>query len=326
MHESFDKERSGVVTIGRLYRGDHRLLRRIALFCDVGNAATLLRNSVELLLVGLGMTLLLAMGGIDVSVGIVMGLAAIGVGRALGSDLPVGVTALADRSSVRGSASSPLPSWCSAASAGHRRHARPAGGLSHRDLRAARRAMAVRPADRSYRRAGGDVPRHSGGRLHRAAYSCVVWLALRRTPYGLHLLAIGNSEEKARLSGIPVVRVRFATFIVSGALTVAKPPPLYRQLSQCGNDDRHDAGARCDCRSRARRHEHSGRQMQPARAQCSACSCCASCKTWPAPRRRALALATGPDRRAVNRRAGARGCGRPPVLPANRCRQHFSSW
>ncbi len=45
-----------------------------------------------------------------------------------------------------------------------------------------------------------------------------VWVALRRTPFGPHLLAIGNSEEKARLSGIPVVKVRFATFIISGAL------------------------------------------------------------------------------------------------------------
>jgi ribose/xylose/arabinose/galactoside ABC-type transport system permease subunit len=51
-----------------------------------------------------------------------------------------------------------------------------------------------------------------------AAY-LAVWLALRRTPYGLHLLAIGNSEEKARLSGIPVVKIRFVTFVISGILT-----------------------------------------------------------------------------------------------------------
>ena len=38
-------------------------------YATSGNAATVLRNSVELLLIGLGMTLLLAMGGIDVSIG-----------------------------------------------------------------------------------------------------------------------------------------------------------------------------------------------------------------------------------------------------------------
>jgi ribose/xylose/arabinose/galactoside ABC-type transport system permease subunit len=46
----------------------------------------------------------------------------------------------------------------------------------------------------------------------------LVWLALRRTAYGPHLLAIGHSEEKARLSGIPVTRVRFITFMLSGLL------------------------------------------------------------------------------------------------------------
>ena len=46
----------------------------------------------------------------------------------------------------------------------------------------------------------------------------LVWLALRYTPYGVWLLAAGNSEEKARLAGIPVTQVRIATFLVSGVL------------------------------------------------------------------------------------------------------------
>jgi AI-2 transport system permease protein len=33
------------------------------------------------------------------------------------------------------------------------------------------------------------------------------------------LLAIGNSEEKARLSGIPVIKIQFMTFVISGVLT-----------------------------------------------------------------------------------------------------------
>jgi ribose/xylose/arabinose/galactoside ABC-type transport system permease subunit len=51
-----------------------------------------------------------------------------------------------------------------------------------------------------------------------AAAYFAVWLALRRTSYGPHLLAIGNNEERARLSGVPVARVRLATFVVSGLL------------------------------------------------------------------------------------------------------------
>src|SRR5471030_2216410 len=52
-------------------------------FATADNLTTVLRNSTELLLIGLGMTLLLAMGGVDVSVGVVMGLAALVIGQLL---------------------------------------------------------------------------------------------------------------------------------------------------------------------------------------------------------------------------------------------------
>jgi len=50
-----------------------------------------------------------------------------------------------------------------------------------------------------------------------AAYA-TAFLALRRTPFGLHLLAIGDNEERARLAGVPVRRVRLAGYAISGAL------------------------------------------------------------------------------------------------------------
>ncbi len=50
-----------------------------------------------------------------------------------------------------------------------------------------------------------------------AAYG-LIWIALRRMPYGVHLLSIGNAEERARLSGVAVVRTRFITFVLSGIL------------------------------------------------------------------------------------------------------------
>ncbi|WP_435264411.1 ABC transporter permease [Shinella sp. BE166] len=188
-------------------------------FATSGNAATLLRNSVELLLVGLGMTLLLAMGGIDVSVGIVMGLAAIGVGRALGADLPVGVTALAGPVIGAGLG------LVTAAVVVLGRVPAIVGTLGL--LGVYRTAIFVLlggqwlsglPTGLTDVLAATFLGIPVAAFLIALAY-LAVWLALRRTPYGLHLLAIGNSEEKARLSGIPVVRVRFATFIVSGALT-----------------------------------------------------------------------------------------------------------
>ena len=46
----------------------------------------------------------------------------------------------------------------------------------------------------------------------------VSWLLLRFTVYGRYVYAIGGNEEAARLSGIPVDRVKIATFALSGFL------------------------------------------------------------------------------------------------------------
>ncbi len=188
-------------------------------FATAGNAATLLRNSVELLLVGLGMTLLLAMGGIDVSVGIVLGLAAIGVGQALVAGLPIAITVLA------GPVIGATLGLVTAAVVVLGRVPAIVGTLGL--LGIYRTAMFVLlggqwlsglPTDLTGVLAttflGVPVTAFVIGLVYLA-----VWVALRRTTFGLHVLAIGNSEEKARLSGISVVRVRFSMFILSGALT-----------------------------------------------------------------------------------------------------------
>jgi len=43
--------------------------------------------------------------------------------------------------------------------------------------------------------------------------------ALRRTPFGRHVLAIGNSRRASEISGIRIVRVRLAIFTLVGAFT-----------------------------------------------------------------------------------------------------------
>jgi len=184
-----------------------------------GNFAAVARNSVELLLIGLGITLLLAMGGIDVTVGVVLGLAAIGVGNLL----LIGANP-----------------WLAAA-------AGPVIGLVLGLLTGAVVVFGRIPAIVAtigllgvYRTAifvvlGGSwlsglpptLGAVFGARLFdavpvsliviAAAYA-TAFLALRRTPFGLHLLAIGDNEERARLAGVPVRRVRLAGYAISGAL------------------------------------------------------------------------------------------------------------
>ncbi len=43
-----------------------------------------------------------------------------------------------------------------------------------------------------------------------------IWMVLRRTDWGVALYAIGADEQAARLSGVPVARVRFLAFVGAG--------------------------------------------------------------------------------------------------------------
>jgi AI-2 transport system permease protein len=188
-------------------------------YLATGNLAAVARNSVELLLVGLGITLLLAMGGIDVTVGVVLGLAAIGVGNLL----LIGANP-----------------WLAAAVG-------PVIGLLLGLLTGVVVVFGRIPAIVAtigllgvYRTTifvvlGGSwlsglpptLGTVFGARLFgvvpvsliviAAAYAAA-FLALRRTPFGLHLLAIGDNEERARLAGVPVRQVRLTAYAISGAL------------------------------------------------------------------------------------------------------------
>lgn len=187
-------------------------------FATVDNLSTVLRNSVELMIIGLGMTLLLAMGGIDVSIGMVLGLAALAVGTLVAAGerpfLPIlagpAVGALLGLLSGAVVVLGGIPAIV--ATLGLLGVYRAAIFL----LLGGRWLSGLPPTLTnvlSLNLLGAPV-----ATIVIAAIYLAAWLALRHTPYGPHLLAIGNGEEKARLSGIAVRRVRIATFVVSGLL------------------------------------------------------------------------------------------------------------
>jgi len=187
-------------------------------FATADNLATILRNCVELLLVGLGMTLLLAMGAIDVSVGMVMGLAAIVVGRLLADGANPALVA------ISGPIVGGLLGLFTATIIVIGRIPAIVGTLGLLGFYRAAIFLSL----------GGEwlsgLPTRLTAMLSTSVLGVplsvvvivitylAVWLAIRRTPYGPHLLAIGNDEEKARLSGVAVTRVRFAAFVMSGLL------------------------------------------------------------------------------------------------------------
>jgi ribose/xylose/arabinose/galactoside ABC-type transport system permease subunit len=187
-------------------------------FATWENFNTVFRNSAELLFVSLGMTLLLAMGSIDVSVGMAMGLAAIAVGRVVeaggspwlailaglavgamlglvtGSVIVIGrIPAIVGTLGLLGVYRAAIflalgGSWLS--------------GLPHTLTGLI----------------GGTLLGIPVAAIVIAAAYAVLWVAMRRTTFGVHLLAIGNSEEKARLAAVAVTRTRLLTFVISGLL------------------------------------------------------------------------------------------------------------
>lgn len=50
------------------------------------------------------------------------------------------------------------------------------------------------------------------------ACALLAWIALAKHRWGRHLLAIGGNEEAARLSGVPVDRVKITAYVASGIL------------------------------------------------------------------------------------------------------------
>ena len=164
------------------------------------------------------MRLLLGIGGIDVSVGSVLGLAAIGIGRLLEAGAPPALSALAG----------------------------PVAGLALGMVTAVVVIFGRIPAIVAtlgllgvYRAGiflalGGSwlsglpvgLTNLLSARILGVPISVLVialaygavFVAVRLTPFGAHLLAIGNSEARARLAGIGVRKVQVAAFVISGGL------------------------------------------------------------------------------------------------------------
>lgn len=54
--------------------------------------------------------------------------------------------------------------------------------------------------------------------IYVAIIAVLVWIFLKRTPFGRYMAAVGGSKDAARLSGINTDRVTIITFVLAGAL------------------------------------------------------------------------------------------------------------
>ncbi len=188
------------------------------LFLTVGNLLNTSRFFVEVGLMALGMTLIIITGGIDLSVGSNLGLCSVAVGFTYAAGLPLPLAVVFGL--VVGTAAGlfnglfitlldlhPLVVTLGTFALFQ--------GLAYGVTGA--EAVSNFPAWFAYFGQAylGPIP----GQLFIFVVAVVVvWLILSRTRFGRYIYAIGNNEEAARFSGVPIRRVKIAIYSGIGLL------------------------------------------------------------------------------------------------------------
>ena len=186
-------------------------------FLSAYNLLELLRYNAMFALIALGMTFVIMTGGIDLSVGSVVALSSVAAALAspygAAAGIAAGVLAGAAAGTLNGIAIARLkilPFIVTLATM------LAASGTAL--LLANNESVSV-SYDTGFTEFGqGDlmgipVPALIGG----VAYA-IGSVALNLTPFGRYALAVGGGEEAARLMGLPVERVKFGVYVLSGAL------------------------------------------------------------------------------------------------------------
>ena len=188
------------------------------IFFTLQNLLNTSRFFVEVGLIALGMTLIIITGGIDLSVGAALALVSVTVGMLAQAGVPLGVALLAGvavgvaAGFFNGFMITRLDLHPLVVTLGTFALFRGlALGISEGG------AVSSFPAWFEYfgQFFLGPVP---GQLLVFLLAIAVVWVVLSRTPFGRYVYAIGNNEEAARFSGVPVRRVKVALYTGTGAL------------------------------------------------------------------------------------------------------------
>lgn len=187
-------------------------------FLSQRNLTTILRNSVDLAVICAGMTIIIIMGGIDVSVGGIVAVSAVLIGRAFQLGLPayavvpIGLAAGASLGLLNGLiiARTRVPPIVATLGTMYIFIAvlfLVIGGVWISGL----------PSTLSFLVLGNILGIPAGLLMIAAAY-LICWLLLRRTPWGQHVVAIGCDEAAARLAGIRVDRTKVQAYALLGLL------------------------------------------------------------------------------------------------------------
>lgn len=187
-------------------------------FLTYRNFQTVLRNSTDLAVVAIGMTMVILVGGIDISAGSALGVVAIVVGWMLQAEMPPALIVLVALllSTAIGSinglliAYARIPDIIATLGMSNILRALIFGMLGGQWLTGLPGVFA--PLIR------GSVFGIPYSLLLIIVLYALFWWILAFRPFGRHIYAVGNSAEVATLAGIPARRVRVATYAMMGAL------------------------------------------------------------------------------------------------------------
>jgi rhamnose transport system permease protein len=202
------------------------------------NGAELVRAATELGLVALAMTAVMKSGGIDLSVGGVMGLAAVCLGLGLGAGL--GGAAAAALALLAGALCGAMNGLCIAG-----RNLPPllvtlatmalARGLAE-GLSGGYAAWSSFPAEIAFIGQGEVLPGVPVQALILGGAFAVAQVVLHHTPFGRRLEAIGYSPEAARYAGIRCGRALVITYTTAGAAAAAAGLVFVARVGQAKAD------------------------------------------------------------------------------------------
>ncbi len=187
-------------------------------FLSARNLTTILRNSVDLAVIAAGMTIVIVLGGIDVSVGGILAVAAICIGRAWHAGWPeplvvaIGLGVGAALGTLNGAViaftrTPPIIATLGAMYIFIATLFLVIGGTWISGL----------PNSLSFLVRGAFLGVPAGAWIIVAIYGAC-WLMLRRMPWGRHVVAVGCDERAARLAGVRVERVKIEAYALLGLL------------------------------------------------------------------------------------------------------------
>ncbi|MGH3716594.1 MAG: ABC transporter permease [Micromonosporaceae bacterium] len=216
------------------------------LFLSAGNLGNVVRAVSEIGIIAIGMTFVILIGGIDLSVGAILGLSAVGTAILMVDDglgiLPTVLIVMAI-----GAAFGALQGFAVGV------FGIQAFIVTLAGLQVARGLARIWSGGIGVAIAYGEGPQQAppafellNGSINGIlpvpaviflAVGAVAILVLRTTAFARHVYAIGGNEKAARLSGVPVTRVRVAVFTICGLLAAVAGIIHAGQLNQGSPND-----------------------------------------------------------------------------------------